>query len=269
VRLSHGPRENHHRPAIDPLFRTAARAYGPRVIGVVLSGSLGDGTAGLMAIRNAGGLAVVQDPADALMASMPTSAREMAGADHVLAAAAIGPLLARLTHGPIRQGGDSAMTSPLEHMPEAVDRDMAAQEGGRRRGQLTVFTCPECGGALWQADEQQLNLFRCHVGHAYYGETLLAEQSQALEAALWTAVRTFKEKTVLARQLATAERARGREATAQCFEEEALVAERYGEVIQRYLLRESPPPSGEPVQPGDGHRGGHADAQTAGSGGEG
>jgi two-component system chemotaxis response regulator CheB len=236
VKLVRGPRENRTRPAIDPLFRSAARAYGQRVVGVVLSGALCDGSAGLLAIRNAGGVAVIQDPDEAAMAAMPRSAQEVAGADHVLPVAEIAALLADLARSPVPKGAPS-MTDPLENMPEVVQRDMAAQENGARRGQLTVFTCPECGGSLWQVDETELTRFRCHTGHAYYAETLLAEQSEALEAALWTAVRTFKERTILARQLAAQERQRNNSAAAEKFEEAARLAERYGELIVHNLLR--------------------------------
>jgi two-component system chemotaxis response regulator CheB len=210
VRLTHGPRENGHRPAIDPLFRTAARIYGPRVIGVVLSGALYDGVADLLAIRAAGGIAIVQDPQDALVAALPLNATEVAGADHVVPAAALAPLLADLVRRPVTQKGGAPMTDPIDKIPEVQARDQEAQKEGKRRGALSVFTCPECGGSLWQVDEQTVVRFRCHVGHACNGEALLAEQTEIPEAALWTAVRTFKDKTVLARQLAGQERARQR-----------------------------------------------------------
>jgi two-component system chemotaxis response regulator CheB len=235
MRLTRGPRENGHRPAIDPTFRSAARAYGPRVIGVVLTGSLTDGTAGLMAIRAGGGIAVVQDPADALVASMPRSAAEIAGADHIVPAAGLAPLLSGLVWRPVPQPGGTPM-DPLEKMTNVVDDDMREQERGGRRGHLATFTCPECGGNLWQVDEHSVLRFRCHVGHAYYAEALLGEQSEALEAALWTAVRTFREKAVLSRQLARAEHERGNGETARRYAEQAELADRYGELIRQNVL---------------------------------
>jgi two-component system chemotaxis response regulator CheB len=208
--LSRGARENNHRPAIDPLFRSAARHYGPRVVGVILTGFLNDGTAGLMAIRADGGVAIAQDPDDALVAAMPQSAAKIAGVDYVVPAAKVGALLVNLAREPVpREVGDQPM-DPIERMPEVVDRDMDQQARNERRGKVSTFTCPECGGALWQVDDAGLIQFRCHVGHSYQGETLLTEQSEALEAALWTAVRTFREKSVLARQLAARERERGK-----------------------------------------------------------
>jgi two-component system chemotaxis response regulator CheB len=236
IQLLRMARENGFRPAIDPLFRSAARIYGPRVIGVVLTGALYDGVAGLLAVRGGGGIGVVQDPRDAVVAALPQSATAIAGADHVARADELAPLLVKLVHSPVPNPGGSNMADPLEKMPQIVDRDMAAQSNGRRRGALSVFSCPECGGVMWQVDEFEPVRFRCHVGHAYYAEALLAEQSTALEAALWTAVRTFREKSVLARQLAERERARGHPATAERFEDQAREANHYGEVIRQYLV---------------------------------
>jgi two-component system chemotaxis response regulator CheB len=237
VELSHGPRENHHRPAIDPLFRSAARAYGARVVAIVLSGgSLSDGTAGLLAVRQAGGVGIVQDPLEAAVGVMPNSARTIAGADHVLPVGRIPPLLVSLVRQPMSEGGSPPMTDPIELMPEVVNEDMAAQERGHKNGQVSVYTCPECGGSLWQVGEGELVRFRCHVGHAYYADRLYSDQAEALEAALWTAVRTFKEKAVLARQLASSERSRGESGAAERFEEDARLAERYGHLIQEHVL---------------------------------
>jgi two-component system chemotaxis response regulator CheB len=250
VRVTHGPRENHHRPAVDPLFRTAARYYGPRVVGVVLSGSMSDGAAGLLAVRSAGGVAVVQDPADALVAAMPLSATQIAGADHVVAAADLAPLLVELVQGgAAAPTGGSPVPDPIDKMPETVDRDFEQQIHNGHRGERSVFSCPECGGALWQVDEAKLVRFRCHVGHAYNGEALLAEQTEALEAALWTAVRTFKEKGVLARQLVQRERSAGDAANAARFQEQADQADRYGDLIQRFILDTAPPPVNGPGAP--------------------
>jgi two-component system chemotaxis response regulator CheB len=253
LRLNRGPRENHHRPAIDPLFRSAARHYDSRVIGVILTGGLSDGAAGLMAVRAAGGVAVVQDPRDAAVAAMPRSATEIAGADHIVPAAELAPLLINLVRGtePPSPGGpnrraqpmasrEQQPVDPIERMPDTVDEDMAEQARNGRRGEVSVFTCPECGGSLWQVDDAGLVRFRCHVGHAYNGEALIAEQSEALEAALWTAVRTFREKSVLGRQLASAERGKGNAKSAARFEDQAVLAEQYANLILKHVLNAEP-----------------------------
>jgi two-component system chemotaxis response regulator CheB len=238
IQMKHGPRENGHRPAIDPLFRSAARVYGPRVIGVVLTGALYDGVAGLMAIRSAGGLAVIQDPRDAFVPILPLNAAAIAGADHVVPAADLASLLTDLVKQPAPAKGETPMADPIEKLPEVQVRDAEAQQRGERNGSLSVFTCPECGGSLWQADDNGAVRFLCHVGHAYYGEALLAEQTEILEAALWTAARTFKDRSVLSRQMANRERALGNAEAAKRFEEQAQQAERYGASIQKYLLGE-------------------------------
>jgi two-component system chemotaxis response regulator CheB len=257
MRLSRRARENHHRPAADPLFRSAARYYGARVIGVVLTGSLCDGTAGLMAVRAAGGLAVVQDPGDALVAAMPQNAARIAGVDHMVSVEELAPLLVQLVQEPVTPDRGDEPMDPMERMNEIVDQDMARQAANGRRGEVSVFTCPECGGALWQVDETGLVRFRCHVGHAYQAEVLLSEQTEALEAALWTAVRTFKEKCVLATQLANHERAEGDAKAAARFEEQAQQSARFGHLIEHFLLNGGPPGEGRPDAPqGDGQMGG-------------
>jgi two-component system chemotaxis response regulator CheB len=247
VRLDHGANENRHRPAIDPLFRTAARVYGPRVVGVVLSGTLFDGIAGLMAVRGGGGVTVVQDPAEAPLPELPQQARLMARPDYVLPVDDIAGLLAGLAGHPDPSSGGPSIADPLEEMPARVADDMVAQADGERGGELAVYTCPECGGALWQVDEAELTRFRCHVGHSYYGESLMAEKSQALEAALWTAVRTFREKVVLARQIAARERGRKNAEAARRYDEEAQLADRYGTLIEQLLVRPQPSPEGPPA----------------------
>jgi two-component system chemotaxis response regulator CheB len=261
VHLSHGPHENHCRPAIDPLFRSAARAYRGRVIGVVLTGMLNDGTAGLLAVRNAGGVAIVQNPAEALAPGMPAAAMAVAGADYVLPLAKIVPLLTKLAHEPV-VGGTAAMpgpVDPIDNLPDIVSRSQVEQRNGDRRGQVSIFTCPECGGSLWQVDQEQLVRFRCHVGHVYDGDQLLQEQSEHLEAALWIAVRTFIDKSVLARQLAESRRQQGLEVGVDRLEEEAQQCQHYAALIRQYLLKvpadpaasddpaaEVPPPAAKP-----------------------
>jgi two-component system chemotaxis response regulator CheB len=247
MQLTRGPRENHYRPAVDPLFRSAARHFGPRVVGVVLSGALSDGVGGQLAVRSAGGLAVVQDPADALIAAMPEIARQVVGADHVVAAADLGPLLAELVRGPAAScTRGSPLPDPIDKMPDTVKRDMEQQVRDLRLGEVSMLTCPECGGSLWQVDEKELVRFRCHLGHAYNGDVLLAEQAEALEAALWIAVRMFRERSLLAHQLAERERGEGDDAGADRFEEQAHQAERYSDLIKRYVLEPAPPPGAEP-----------------------
>ena len=239
MRLSKAARENRHRPAVDPLFRSAARSFGSKVIGVILSGMLSDGVAGLMAVRAAGGLAVVQDPNDAIFAGMPQNAVKIAGADHVVKAVDIAPLLTALVQSQAAPNRSDEV-DPIDEMQRIVEADMDHQSFDGRRGEVSIFTCPECGGALWQTVQPELIQFRCHVGHLYNGEILLAEQSEALEAALWTAIRTFREQSILARQMARHVRAKGNVESADRFEEQSLQAAEYGTLIRQYLLKGVP-----------------------------
>jgi two-component system chemotaxis response regulator CheB len=168
VLLQRGPRENGHRPAIDPLFRSAARNYGPRVVGVVLSGALDDGTAGLLAVKRAGGVAIVQNPDDALVPSMPRNALSVVKADYVLPASEMGLVLERLVNEPV----------PEAPVAEA-DREVAV-EPDAAMGKPSGLGCPDCGGALWEVEDGQLIRYRCRVGHAYAPETLSAKQLESL-----------------------------------------------------------------------------------------
>jgi two-component system chemotaxis response regulator CheB len=243
IHLASGPREHGHRPAIDPLFRTAARTYGARVVGVLLSGTLDDGTDGLLAIKRHRGVTVVQDPAEALYPGMPNSAIEEVGVDHVEPVGRIGSLLVRLTAEAIAD-----RSSP----PAALDPPDPAAAGTRSLakhkppGLASGLTCPECGGVLWEADEGGFFHYRCHVGHAYSEETMLTAQAQGLEAALWTAVRTLEEKAELARHLARRSRRRGMHRSAERFEQSVEDAERGSTELRKLLLRGV---AGPPIAP--------------------
>lgn len=252
VRLSSGPRENHARPAVDPLFRSAALAYGRRVVGVVLSGALSDGTAGLWDVKQRGGIAVVQDPGDAVYPSMPHSAMDQVPVDHVLPLAEIPGVLVELvgkpgrheelSKGTSREGAGSTMaaigSAPIEEKPgtDSVERDMAAQVAGERDGQTTVYTCPDCGGTLWQVNAGRFLRFRCHVGHVYSDEDLLEGYTDAMERTLWRAVRSLRDKANLTRQLAQCASERpGQEETAARYEETARKDEEYAATIREMI----------------------------------
>ncbi|MEV0676003.1 chemotaxis protein CheB [Actinosynnema sp. NPDC050436] len=210
VALSTGPTENGHRPAVDALFRSAARALGPRVIGVVLSGTLDDGAAGLATIVARGGAAVVQDPSDALYPGMPQSALREVGAEHVVPAAQMGEVLAKLT----REVVETRAAAPLRHATE-VEADIAEDDPGVSGPVDEVatpsgFTCPECDGTLLELPGT--DRYRCWVGHAWTLEALAEQKDDAVERALWAALRALDEKTRLAQRmrLRAAERDRTR-----------------------------------------------------------
>jgi two-component system chemotaxis response regulator CheB len=238
ARLGHGPKENACRPAVDTLFRSAARWYGPRVVGVVLSGSLDDGTAGLLAIKRRGGVTVAQDPGEALYESMPRSAIDNDAADHVLPATEIAPFLADLARRPPAEGGADPMPDDMDIEAEMAALDMDALQSDQRPGTPSGFTCPDCHGALWELHDGELIRFRCRVGHAFSPDSLLAQQSSALEEALWSAFRALKESAALARRLAERLRRRGNSVLSVArFEEQAAEAEQRAAFLRQILLK--------------------------------
>ena len=196
--LVDGPRENRVRPAVDPLFRSAAATYGNRTIGVILSGQLDDGAAGMAEIADAGGTTIVQDPSDALASGMPSAAASQVDVDHVVAAGQIGRLIATLVDG-----------SPAGSRPEVTERIGTSDDPYREveredepDGLPSEFSCPECGGVLREANVRGVPRFRCRGGHGYTAESLLSGQTAALETALWAAVRALEEQAVTAGRLA-------------------------------------------------------------------
>jgi two-component system chemotaxis response regulator CheB len=251
VYLSRGPRENSHRPAVDPLFRTAARAYGVRVVGVLLSGALDDGTAGLAAIKRRGGTAVVQNPNEALFSGMPRSAIESVEVDHVVSLAEISPLLSRLTREPVKEEAEEPVSDEMEQETKMEAFDLSAFEDREHPGTPSMFGCPECGGTLWEMQEGELIRFRCRVGHAYSTDSLLAEQSEALEAALWSAFRALEESASLARRMAARARERAQPLSAARFAEQAKDAHERAALVRQLLLKgeiDAPAPPGSTAE---------------------
>jgi two-component system chemotaxis response regulator CheB len=225
VRLSRGPRENRHRPSIDALFRSAAEAYGPLVTGVILSGYLDDGTAGLNRVKIHGGIAIVQDPKEATAPAMPQSALRNVKVDHCVPLAKIGPLLVRLCSSP--SGWKRKTKARLEEKRELTPKAMV-----KKFGPPTAFVCPECNGPLWETKSGPLQ-FRCHVGHAYSPDSLLADHADGLERALWSAVRTFDEQAALLRRLG--ERRFHSQSYGPNLEERAVAYEKNAEAIRTLL----------------------------------
>ncbi|MDG4825812.1 chemotaxis protein CheB [Asanoa sp. WMMD1127] len=208
LRLSRGPSENGHRPAIDPLFRSAARALGPRVVGVVLSGARDDGAAGLGTIAQRGGQCVVQEPDDALHASMPRAAMERVRVDAVASAAAMGEVLTKMVKAAAERltAGDDESRPLLDgeiamsELADLTSEDLALEPAG--------YGCPSCGGSLFEISDQPVPRYRCRVGHAWSPQSLLDEQAVALEGALWMALRALEDKASLSRRMAESGRRR-------------------------------------------------------------
>ena len=235
IRLSRGPKENRSRPAVDPLFRSAALAYGPRTIGVILTGNLDDGTSGLLAIKERGGTTVIQDPADAEAPSMPLSAARHAEIDHKVPLAAVASLLTRLT-----TERTELEKRAMPRRPD-IEAEVAFHDGNSprevlRTGSPSVFTCPDCHGTLMKIRDQHLLRFRCHTGHAFSSQSLLAALDDATEDAIWSAVRSLQEGAMLLEHLAQHARDADQSGEAVALEQEAARKLQQAQVIRRSIM---------------------------------
>jgi two-component system chemotaxis response regulator CheB len=228
VELSRKASENGHRPAVDVLFRSAARSYGPRVVGVVLTGNLDDGTAGLVMIKRFGGKAVVQDPRDADYPGMPESAIANARVDHVLPLGEIASVLRRLVH----EAPDPADFQYQEEPDAMSERE---EEDGSLTGMPSALTCPACGGSLFEKPGESLLHFRCRTGHAFSPDSLAAKQSDTLDAALWAALRSLEENAVLARRMEKRARDQGNLMAGHRYQQRAHEAEQHSKLLRSML----------------------------------
>jgi two-component system, chemotaxis family, protein-glutamate methylesterase/glutaminase len=199
LRLGHGPRENNSRPAIDPLFRSVGLCCGHRAVGVVLTGSLGDGASGLHTLHKSGGLTVVQDPSDAAHSGMPYAALMKFRPDHIASLAKMPPLLQLLLSEPASQ--------PIDRLPELVYEVDVAKGGASnmqemdRIGCRSLLACPDCHGVMWEIEEGTLLRYRCHVGHAYTAELMSLALDENLNRALGSGLRALDERVALANKL--------------------------------------------------------------------
>jgi two-component system chemotaxis response regulator CheB len=231
VRVLRGPRENGHRPAGDALFRTAARAKGPRVIGIVLTGALDDGAAGLFAIKQRGGFAVVQDPEDAYCPDMPRAALEHTDVDAV---ASLDEIARQLPFWVSQIVDDRAPAVPLV----AVEADIAldgSTEDVRTPGTPSVYSCPDCGGVLNQIEDERRLRFRCQVGHAFNVRSLQDAHSEVLEAALWAALRALEQQADLGRRMTEKAKRVNQPKSASWHEERADASEQQANLIRELL----------------------------------
>jgi two-component system chemotaxis response regulator CheB len=236
ARATRGPKENRFRPAIDPLFRSAAQSYGRRVIGVILTGDLDDGAAGLAVVKKLGGTAIVQDPDDALFPSMPLSALEHVAADYRVPLKEIAALLMRLTREPAADEGAFAVPEHIKIEVDIAQEDNALEAGVMKLGESSVYACPECHGVLLQVkgEGEGQARFRCHTGHAYSIESLLSEMQEKTEDSLWSAIRALEEHVLLLRHLA--EHVSGEPEAARQLKERADQAQQHAQLVRRAVL---------------------------------
>jgi len=231
VRITRGPRENRCRPAIDPLFRSAAISYRSRVIGVLLTGLLDDGAAGLVAIQRCGGLTIVQEPREALWPDMPLAALELMRPDYISTLKEIGGLLTSLVQQPAENPRPVPLSIALEAKIAEGISDVMTEE---QLGELVPLSCPECGGPLWEIRSENFARYRCHVGHAFTAKALLSDQRESIERALWGALRALKERAKVLSNLAKNSRSPN-SSTTRDYEEQAENTEAHIQIITDLL----------------------------------
>jgi two-component system, chemotaxis family, protein-glutamate methylesterase/glutaminase len=240
IRLMRGPRENGFRPAADVLFRTAALAYRERVVGIVLSGTLDDGTLGLQIIKSVGGTTIVQDPETAAFPGMPRNALEYVDVDHCLDIPDLADLIIGLARSPV------TAAAPADTILHNTGERSTTGETMRPHMEIGVtFSCPECGGVMSEDRTGGITHYRCRVGHAYSENTLLTEQNGILEQALWTALRVLEERVRLCQRLIERSRERDNHLVLSRFQEQMTDAQEHAEAIRAVLLSgQAPVPEG-------------------------
>jgi two-component system chemotaxis response regulator CheB len=230
MRVTKGARENRYRPAIDAMFRSAAVAHGPRVIGVVLTGMLDDGTAGLLAIKSCGGVTVAQEPGEADYPEMPQSAVNNARVQHCVPIRAMGDLLASLVNG--APGKTVPIPEHVRTEAEIAERVLSDVAQVERLGTQVPYNCPNCGGVLWKIDKELTQRYRCHTGHSFTDAALLAGQSERIEETLWTALRMFEERKNLLVNMGARHRGKGPNPFLQRANETQVHVERVRAMLQ-------------------------------------
>jgi two-component system chemotaxis response regulator CheB len=235
LQLGSGPRENNARPSLDPLFRSAALCCGPRTVGAVLTGTLGDGAAGLEALKQSGGITVVQDPSDAAFAEMPTTALIRSRPDHVVGLASMPALFEKLARQPAGQAVPVA--SNLEYEVNIASGGRGSMSEMDCVGRRSVLACPDCHGVMWEIDEGELVRYRCHVGHAYSAEIMSLALDENLRQAFGSALRALDERVALARKLEAQASTSGRTQIAESWAAKALEFEAEAKVIRNSIRR--------------------------------
>lgn len=241
VRLVRGPHENRHRPAVDPLFRTAARFWGTRVIGAVLTGALNDGTSGLFAIKQRGGITIAQDPATAMFPSMPASACAYVAVDYCLPLPEIAAVLTRLAHTPAPDQGAFPMSDDLIQETNILGLDPTASERDAIPGTITSLSCPECSGPIWETRDGELRRYRCRVGHAFTADTMEEGLADAVEDALWIALNMLDENASVLERMVEDARQRQHVHLAQRLQDKIADRRHNAQVIRRVLFHDPEP----------------------------
>lgn len=232
IAVTFGPRENRARPSINALFRSAAAYQGPKVIGVLLTGYLNDGVGGLSAIKRCRGITIVQDPTEAQVSELPQTAIHSVQVDHILPLRQIAKTIAELVTQPVK---------PIFKVPEDIMEEVRASEHVvpeldhmQKVGDLTPYTCPECGGVLWKTKNEPLTRYVCHTGHSFSPLSFLEGQAEVIENSLWAAIRYIQERIDILLKMAETQRNEGR--SADEYEQKASEMKAHVVNIRRFVV---------------------------------
>jgi two-component system chemotaxis response regulator CheB len=246
VRINRGPRENWHRPSIDVLFRSAASALGPRVVGVVLTGFLDDGSAGLGAIRREGGITIVQDPSDALFPDMPLNALDSVKVDYCVPLAQIAPTLIKVAEAPRGERPGEEVSEEVAIETAIAKVSMNGRDALEKIGRPSTFTCPECQGPLWELRDGELLRFRCQVGHAFSAESMLTAQQDVVERALWVALGAIQSRVALWEKISERMKSPHLQELSEYYRAKKEDAQRDLDTLQAILTRNGPTAAASP-----------------------
>jgi two-component system, chemotaxis family, protein-glutamate methylesterase/glutaminase len=246
--LGAGPRENNARPSIDPMLRSAAVCCGPRTVGVVMTGTLGDGASGLWAVARCGGIAIVQDPCDAAFPEMPLRALNLSMPHHVVTLSDLPELLKTLVHQPA--GEAISVPDNIRLEVEIARTGRSEMEDMERLGHRSELTCPECNGVMWEIEEDGVTRYRCHIGHAYTARSMSVGLDDNVRRALGTALRTLEERVRLAEKLSKQASAWGHNKVTAHWQERKAEYEREAEIIRKAIARADTVAAAPPVTAG-------------------
>lgn len=232
--LGHGPAENRWRPSIDVLFRSAAANYGNRVIGIILTGYLNDGTIGMLAIKKGGGVCIVQNPNHAEFPDMPLSVLESMEVDYCVSLKEMGETILRIIKE--AEPKNTAVQQEVQLEAQMNEKVSITIDSLARLGERSLFSCPDCGGGLWEINENNKTRYRCHVGHAYSEKNLLVKQGESLEGTLWIALRIMEERRALLMKISSEETNKGLIKTSQSQKQDAYNIEAHIEELKELLF---------------------------------
>lgn len=235
ILIGKGPVENRYRPSVDALFRSAAASHGNRVIGIILTGMLEDGAAGMLAIRRAGGICIIQDPNEASYPDMPRAVLNQLSPDYSVPVSEMGNVLSKVLSEK-RKKKSSRIPSDIIKEARIAERVFTGINTTHNLGERSVYSCPDCGGGLWEITENDISRYRCHVGHTYSSDGLISGMEATTEAALWTALRIIEERKNLLKQIEEKEKKRGNRQLSLSYRKRAIELEQQVEELKRVLF---------------------------------